>query len=135
MTFNLPQSVYWGFVPGLVTSCIGAYKDTLYEDFEPLKFFRSTIITFLWYVIIDQIYADSPVVLKIGLCSMMERITVELYKAVVKPEPGKFKNCTCENEQCIVHKDRGWFIDRLTGKKGNYTGQMETFMATHQHTT
>jgi len=35
----VPQSIFWGFLPGLVTSCIGAYKDTLYEEFEPFKIF------------------------------------------------------------------------------------------------
>lgn len=57
---------------------------------------------------------------------MMERISVETYKAVYKPNPGKFKNCTCdENRKCVVHKDRGWFLDRLAGSNGNYTGDME----------
>lgn len=122
----LPQNKLWGLLPGFVTSCIGAYKDTLYEDFEPLKFFRSMTITFLWYLVIDAVYPKDAVILKLGLCSMMERITVELYKAVHKPSPGKFKNCSCENDQCIVHKDRGWFLDRLSGSKGNYTGVIET---------
>ena len=122
---DLPQSIFWGFLPGLITSAIGAYKDTLYEEFENKKFFRSTIITFLWYILINYIYPKEPVILKIGMCSMMERITVELYKAFHKPAPGKFKNCTCKNNSCIIHKDRGWMIDRITGSAGNYTGAFE----------
>ena len=50
----------------------------------------------------------------------------ELYKACNRPAPGKFKNCSCDNEgQCLVHKDRGWFLDRLNERTGNYTGSME----------
>jgi hypothetical protein len=114
---NLPQSIFWGFLPGFVTALGGAYKDTLFEPFETLKFFRSPIISFIWYAIINLIYPLEPVILKLGFCSMMERITVEGYKAIYKPEPGKFKNCTCENNKCILHKDRGWFLDRLNNKK------------------
>ena len=106
---ELPQSILWGFLPGLVTSCIGAYKDTLYEEFEIKKFFRSTIITFLWYIVINYIYPKEPV----------------LYKAIHKPAPGKFKNCTCENGKCIVHKDRGWILDRVSGKQTNYDGILQ----------
>jgi hypothetical protein len=122
----LPQSVLWGLLPGLVTSCIGAYKDTLYEEFEPLKFFRSAIVTFLWYLLIDRWFPSDPVLLKIGACSMMERVSVELYKAAFKPEPGKFKNCTCDavGACTTVHKDRGWLLDRLRGTGANYTGRM-----------
>jgi hypothetical protein len=123
---RLPQSILWGLLPGLVTSSIGAYKDTLYEEFEPLKFFRSAIITFLWYIVIDRLFPKDPVILKIGACSMMERITVELYKAVFKPSPGKFKNCSCDsNGACTVYKDRGWLLDRLSGTGHNYGGAME----------
>ena len=123
---ELPQSVLWGFAPGLVTSAIGAYKDTLYEEFEPLKFFRSTVITFAWYLVVHALYPGAPVLLKVGASSMMERITVELYKALNRPAPGKFKNCTCDGDgRCLVHKDRGWFLDRLSGARGNYTGSIE----------
>ncbi len=112
---NLPQSKLWGVLPGLLTAFGGSYKDTLFEPFEPLKFFRSPIITLIWYLIIDIVYPKQPVILKIGLCSMMERITVEGYKALYRPEPGKFKNCSCVDNKCVLQKDRGWFLDRLKG--------------------
>lgn len=114
--YELPQSIYWGLVPGFLTAIGGAYKDTLFEPFEQLKFFRSPIICFIYYIIIDKIYKNNPVVLKLGFASMMERISVEFYKAIYKPEPGKFNNCKCVNEKCILEKDRGWFLDRLNGK-------------------
>ena len=114
--YNIPQSYYWGVVPGLLTALGGSYKDTLFEPFEPLKFFRSPVVTVVWYIIIDFYYKKEPVILKIGLCSMMERLTVETYKAIYKPEPGKFKNCKCVNNKCVLEKDRGWFLDRIHGK-------------------
>lgn len=113
---HLPQSVWWGVVPGLLTALGGAYKDTLFEEFEPLKFFRSPVISFAWYLVINATYPTQPVLLKIGLCSMMERLTVETYKALYRPEPGKFKNCSCVQGKCVVQKDRGWFLDRIRGK-------------------
>jgi len=122
----LPQSIWWGLLPGIVTSSIGAYKDTLYEEFELLKFFRSAILTFLWYILTDYLFPKEPVLLKIGFASMMERISVELYKAFNNPQPGKFKNCSCVNNRCILHKDRGWILDRLSGKKNQYNGTFES---------
>tara|TARA_Y100000591_G_C21570196_1_gene563038 strand:- start:274 stop:621 length:348 start_codon:yes stop_codon:yes gene_type:complete len=113
---TLPQSMFWGLLPGFLTAFGGAYKDTLFEPFEPLKFFRSPIVSFIWYIIIDHFYKKQSVILKIGLCSMMERLSVETYKAIYRPEPGKFKNCTCNNGECQLIKDRGWFLDRLKGK-------------------
>jgi len=102
-----------GLLSGFLTSFGGAYKDTLFEPFETLKFFKSIIVAFIWYVIIDKIYPNDPIILKIGLCSMMERLSVETYKAIYRPEPGKFKNCKCENNKCILTKDRGWLLDRI----------------------
>jgi len=113
--YNISQSPFWGLFPGFITAMGGSYKDTLFEPFEPLKFFRSPIISFIWYLIIDHFYPRDSVILKIGLCSMMERITVEGYKAIYKPEPGKFKSCTCEENKCVLMKDRGWFLDRIRG--------------------
>ena len=114
--YKLPQSIFWGLVPGFFTSFGGAYKDTLFEPFEPLKFFRSPIVCFIWYIIVNMIYKNEPVLLKIGLSSMMERITVETYKAIYKPEPGKFLNCKCIDNKCHLEKDRGWFLDRISRK-------------------
>jgi len=70
----------------------------------------------MWYIIVDMVYKNQPVLLKIGLSSMMERITVESYKALYKPEPGKFKSCKCVKNECVLEKDRGWFLDRINGK-------------------
>ncbi len=114
--WDLPQSIFWGLLPGFATAIGGAYKDTLFEPFEPLKFFRSPIIAFIWYIIIDKYFPNESVILKIGFSSMMERICVEYYKAIFKPEPGKFKNCSCVEGKCVLQKDRGWFLDRLNGK-------------------
>lgn len=122
---HVPQSVWWGLVPGLVTAAVGSYKDTLYEDFELRKFFRSPVLTLLWYVVVDWFFPLAPVFLKVGTCSMLERITVETYKAVIRHPPGKFKNCSCDNGTCTVHKDRGWMLDRVSRADPNYSGRIE----------
>jgi hypothetical protein len=113
---DLPQSIYWGLLPGFLTAFGGAYKDTIFEPFEPIKFFRSPIVCFIWYIIVDKIYPTQPVILKLGLSSMMERLTVESYKAIFRPEPGKFKRCTCKENKCVLEKDRGWLLERLFNK-------------------
>lgn len=120
---DLPQSIYWGFLPGLLTALGGAYKDTIFEPFEFMKFWRSPILTFIWYLIIDIFYPTQPVILKIGFASMMERLSVETYKAVFNHAPGKFLNCNCVDNKCILQKDRGWFWDRINGK--SYNGKIE----------
>jgi hypothetical protein len=114
--YTLPQSILWGLLPGFITALGGSYKDTLFEPFESLKFFRSPIVSFIWYIIINILYPSQPVLLKMGLASTMERISVETYKAIYKPEPGKFKNCKCIKNECVLEKDRGWFLDRINGK-------------------
>jgi hypothetical protein len=32
--YKIPQSIYWGLVPGFLTAIGGSYKDTLFEPFE-----------------------------------------------------------------------------------------------------
>lgn len=109
----LPQSPFWGLVPGLLTAMGGAYKDCLYEPFEWDKFVRSPTVCLVWYVAIDKYYPGQPVPLKIGLASMLERLTVETYKAFTGHMPGKFTNCSCASGGCVVQKDRGWLMRRL----------------------
>ena len=43
---KLPQSIWWGLLPGFFTAFGGSYKDTLFEPFEPLKFFRSPLVSY-----------------------------------------------------------------------------------------
>ena len=107
------QSILWGLLPGTLTAVGGAYKDCLYEPFEAIKFVRSPLVCLFWYIIVDRQYPSQPVFLKIGLASMLERLSVETYKALIGKMPGKFTNCTCENSQCVVQKDRGWMLRRL----------------------
>ena len=110
---DLPQSIWWGLLPGFITASTGAYKDTLFEPFELIKFFRSPIVCFLWYIVIDKQYPTEPVLLKLGLASTLERISVETWKAIYRPEPGKFKSCQCVLGECQLQKDRGWFLQRI----------------------
>ena len=84
--------------------------------FEPLKFFRSPIVTGIWYLIVDKYLPNDKVILKIGLSSTLERISVESWKALYKPEPGKFENYTVLPDGSVeLFKDRGWVLDRIRG--------------------
>lgn len=102
-----------GLLPGLVTAALGAYKDTSFEPFEPLKFWRSPVVTFLWYAAVDRWFPAQPVLLKMAAASTLERISVETYKAVWDVSPGKFKNARLINGECRAIKDRRWLPARL----------------------
>lgn len=103
MNDDLFESLY-GFIAGLVVGTVGAWKDTLFEDFEWSKFFRSAIITEIWYLILRQKYRD-PLALVLLSSIALERLTVEIYKALDGQPPGKFASPT---------KDRGWFVKRVS---------------------
>ncbi len=96
------------YVYGLFVGCFiaitGAWKDTLFERFEIVKFFRSPIITQVWYIVLLYLYRGSPIVLILLASAALERVTVEGYKAIRRQPPGKFQSDT---------KDRGWLRDRL----------------------
>ncbi len=96
----------YGFFMGFFIAITGSWKDTLFEKFEIVKFFRSPIITGLWYLVLLYYYADDHLILIVLASAALERVTVEGYKAIIRKPPGKFQSDT---------KDRGWLLDRLQG--------------------
>jgi len=97
----------YGLFVGCFIAITGSWKDTLFEKFEIVKFFRSPIITQLWYLLLLHHYKGRPLLLILLASAALERLTVEGYKAVRRQPPGKFQSIT---------KDRGWLRDRLEGK-------------------
>lgn len=106
----------YGFLVGFFIAITGSWKDTLFEKFEILKFFRSPIITELWYLILLQRYAGRPLLLILLSSAAAERLTVEAYKAIRRQPPGKFQSAT---------KDRGWLLDRLRPNGGREKGMLQ----------
>ena len=97
-----------GFLVGLMIATTGAWKDTLFEDFDPIKFWRSPILTEMWYQILKHYYkGKTPPPLLALSAAALERLTTETWKALQRKPPGKFKR---EN------KDRGWLVERLTDR-------------------
>lgn len=94
----------YGLFMGCFIAITGAWKDTLFEKFEIVKFFRSPIITQVWYVVLLYFYRGMPILLILLASAALERVTVEGYKAIRRQPPGKFQSDT---------KDRGWLRDRL----------------------
>ena len=94
----------YGFFMGCFIAITGSWKDTLFESFQIVKFFRSPIITQIWYLVLLYCYGGRPLILIILASAALERVTVEGYKAVRRQPPGKFQSVT---------KDRGWLLDRL----------------------
>ena len=94
-----------GFFMGFFIAITGSWKDTLFEKFEIVKFFRSPIVTQAWYLILLYAYRGNSIVLIVLASAALERVTVEGYKALRRQPPGKFQRDT---------KDRGWLRDRLS---------------------
>lgn len=79
-----------GAVVGLIIACGGCWKDAPKEGFDPIKFFRSPLITVIFALLLSRITTDYLIlaVATIGY----ERATTETYKTFFfrsKP-PGKF---------------------------------------------
>ena len=94
----------YGLFMGCFIAITGAWKDTLFERFKVITFFRSPIITQLWYLVLLYYYDGRPLILILLASAALERVTVEGYKAIKRQPPGKFQSNT---------KDRGWLLGRL----------------------
>ena|SRR5271166_2197177 len=77
-----------GLLAGLLCSLGGALKDSPYEGFQPVKFFRSIVVGASWGIV--SMAFDAHPVLVFAFCGYMERFSVEGYKIVRAQRPGKF---------------------------------------------
>ena len=78
-----------GTLAGLLCSLGGALKDSPYEGFQPVKFFRSTIVGACAGVL-SCWFTDQPI-LAFCFSGYVERVCVEGYKIVRARKPGKFE--------------------------------------------
>jgi hypothetical protein len=81
-------NVFMGFLAGLICSLGGALKDSPFEGFHPLKFFRSIVIGTIFGVV--SVGFTTQPVLAFMFSGYCERMTVEGYKIVRAKKPGKF---------------------------------------------
>ncbi len=95
---------FYGFFLGFVIAITGAWKDTLFEKFKIIKFFRSPLLTEFWYLVLILSLPGQSIILILLSSATLERFTTEIYKAVRRQPPGKFKNKT---------KDSGWIFERV----------------------
>jgi len=98
---------FYGFFVGFIIAITGAWKDTLFEKFNIVKFFRSPLLTEFWYLVLLLSLPGQSIVLIMLSAATLERFTTEIYKAVRRQPPGKFKN---------KHKDSGWVFERVKVK-------------------
>jgi hypothetical protein len=94
---------------GLVVAGCGAWKDTLFEPFEPVKFFRSPVLIVGYAAVLSTFWPKVQREFVVLSSCALERLTTECWKAVVRKPPGKFQ---------LPDQDRGWLIDRLDGNSG-----------------
>jgi len=78
-----------GLLAGLLCYLGGALKDSPYEGFYPLKFFRSIVVGALAGVVSCWFTADP--LLAFCFSGYLERVSVEGYKIVRAQKPGKFE--------------------------------------------
>lgn len=84
----------WSLLAGLFAGGFiafgGAIKDSLYEGFSYWKFVRSPIIAVIWSIVGGFIFLISDFFVLMGFCAGLERITIEIYKIVIRKKPLKF---------------------------------------------
>lgn len=99
------------FVIGLIVAGIGALKDTLWEEFSWLKFFRTpTLITIcvvglmllLWRQTAP--YGFLNVIIYVGAAAGAERLITDTYKVIRRQKPSKFNR---------PQRDTGWLKERI----------------------
>lgn len=89
-----------GYIGGLITASMGAYKDTKWEPFELKKFLRSPILGAVGGASGILLYPSVPLELIMIFAMFIERITVETWKGLIrKKKPSKFDS---------PHRDTGW---------------------------
>ena len=81
-------NIFLGFLAGLICSLGGALKDSPYEGFYPLKFFRSMIVGTCAGAV--SYYFTANPILAFTFSGYVERMAVEGYKIVRAQKPGKF---------------------------------------------
>jgi hypothetical protein len=91
MTFLL-LNTFIGFLAGLICSLGGALKDSPYEGFQSLKFFRSMIVGTFCGGFATAFVPDCQwhLLLVFAFAGYAERFCVEGYKIVRAHRPGKF---------------------------------------------
>ena len=89
LSFNsILVNIFMGFLAGLICSLGGALKDSPFEGFQPLKFFRSMIVGTCAGVL-SCLFTTNPI-LAFTFSGYVERMAVEGYKIVRAQKPGKF---------------------------------------------
>ncbi len=94
LTLPIASLTMWlatSFATGLGVSMGGAYKDAPFEGFQPLKFFRSSVVLTLVAPLLWRLGA-LPLGMAVFVLVGIERFLVEYYKSfVLASVPGKFR--------------------------------------------
>lgn len=84
---------------GLVVAIIGAWKDSRWEPFRWGSFFRSPILGAFWALMLGILYHQQPILLVALAAMSLERVSVELWKGLLRRRPSKFNH---------PDRDTGW---------------------------
>jgi hypothetical protein len=99
------QGMLIGLAIGTIIAIGGCWKDAPKEGFDPIKFFRSPIVTMVCALVLSWVTDNS---LQIAVAAMgFERATVETYKTFIASKPpGKFFGKPILYPQMLHHRRR-----------------------------
>lgn len=98
------QAVFLSLILGIVVATIGAWKDMQWEPFSFKTYIRSPILCLLWSIPLVLYFQTERTILIALAAISMERLTVELWKGLLRKMPSKFKS---EN------RDTQWVKERI----------------------
>lgn len=88
---NVLGALIMGLFAGGFVAVTGMLKDVRYEPFSFKKFVRSPIIGVLWALLGFYGFDVGDHFVLLGFAAGMERLTVEVWKGLVRRKPSKFK--------------------------------------------
>lgn len=110
---TLATSAQVGLVVGLIIAVGGGWKDAPKEGFDPLKFFRSPVMTVLGAMLLSR-FTDSYLLIAVGAIGY-ERAVAETYKTFCFPSRprGKFTGKPITHPEML--RRRQYFVPAYVG--------------------
>ena len=99
---NIIGAIIMGLFAGGFVATTGMLKDIRWEPFSMKKYLRSPIIALIWAIVSFYAFQANDLFILMGFCAGMERITVEIWKGMLRKKPSKFNN---------ANRDTQWLVD------------------------
>jgi hypothetical protein len=84
------NAIMLGAVVGLLVAGVGAWKDTMWEEFRWRTFLRSPVVTAIWAALLSIAFPNRDALLVALASAALERLSVEAWKGLIRRPPSKF---------------------------------------------